>query len=81
MLAVLWLVLLASPLFAQHDCNSAPAWTTCEVSFDLQAGEDPAKIDLRAELRSPLHKTFLMRAFSDGDGKLTIRFTPNVAGP
>src|SRR5258706_506353 len=80
MLALVWVVLLALPLFAQHDCNSAPAWTTCEVSFDLQPGEDAAKIDLRAELRSPLHKTYLMRAFSDGAGKLTIRFAPTIGG-
>src|SRR5258708_28551199 len=80
MLALLWMILAALPLFAQHDCNSTPAWATCEISFDLQAGEDPARIDLRAEFRSPQHKTYLLRAFHDGDRKLTIRFAPTVGG-
>src|SRR5258708_10213402 len=80
MLALLWMILAALPLFAQHDCNSTPAWATCEISFDLQAGEDPARIDLRAEFRSPQHKTYLLRAFHDGDPKLTNRFAPTGGG-
>jgi hypothetical protein len=77
-----WAALLvgAGVALGQAVCNGTPAYTPCDFSFDLQAGEDLAQADLRAEFRSPHHKTYLMRAFRDGDRRLVIRFAPTEAG-
>jgi hypothetical protein len=37
-------------------------------------------VDLRAEFRSPRHRTYLMYAFQDGDRRFVIRFAPTEAG-
>lgn len=78
---MLWvmLLLLGAPLFAQSVCPSTPAWSTCEVAFDLEANEKPDAVQLRAEFRSPHHKTYLMPAFRDG-GRYIIRFAPTEGG-
>ena len=57
-----------------------PAWTPCDLNYDLQPGENAAQVQLRAEFRSPQHRTYLMHAFRDGDHRLVIRFTPTEAG-
>ena len=68
---MLWvmLLLLALPLFAQPTCPSTPAWSPCDLVFDLEAGENPGDkpgaVDLRAEFRSPHHRTYLMHAFRE----------------
>jgi hypothetical protein len=62
-------------------CNSTPAWSPCELAFDLQPGEDASKVELHAEFRSPRHKTYLMHAFHDSDQRLLIRFSPTESGP
>lgn len=54
-------------------------WSVCELVFELQAGEDAARAELRAEFRSPHRDTFTMRAFPE-DGSLILRFAPNEAG-
>src|ERR1051325_5065933 len=76
----LCLVLAAGTALAQTVCSGTPAYTPCDFPFELQAGEDFAQADLRAEFRSPHHKTFLMRAFRDGDRRLVIRFAPTEGG-
>src|SRR5665213_710269 len=76
MLVWLWLLLTASSLFAQKAC---PAWSACDLTFDLMPQENAAQAELRAEFRSPRHKTYLIRAFVDGR-KLVIRFAPTEAG-
>src|SRR5262249_40464810 len=81
MLARLWAVVLAAPLFAQPNCPSAQAWSPCDLAFDLEPNESPAQVELRAEFRSPRHRTYMLRAFRDGDRRLVIRFTPTEAGP
>ncbi len=76
MLLVLWLLIASSSLFAQTAC---PAWSACDLTFDLLPQENPAQAELRAEFRSPRHKTYLLRAFVDGR-KLVIRYAPTEAG-
>ncbi len=77
----MWLlVLLAAPLFAQTACPATPAWSPCDLVFDLESGESPAQVELRAEFRSPRHRTYLMYAFRDADRRFLIRFTPTEDG-
>ena len=74
---------------------STPVFRTCDLAFDLtpqemrapsgsQAGAQtavPASApwDLRAEFRSPRHKTYLIRPFVQ-DGRLIFRFAPTEVG-
>lgn len=74
----LW-VLTGLRLCAQG-CNNTPAWSPCEMTFDVQPGEDAAKVELHAEFRSPHHRTYSMRAFRDSEQRLTIRFSPTESG-
>src|SRR5271169_1801606 len=80
MLVFLWVVLLAAPIFAQPSCSTVPAWSSCDFGFDLEPNEDAGHVELRAEFRSPRHRTFLMYAFEDGPRKRMIRFSPTEAG-
>jgi hypothetical protein len=85
MLALLWVILAALPLLgqpglAQPGCPSTPTWTVCDLIFDLTPQENPAQAELRAEFRSPRHRTYLLRAFREGDRRLVIRFTPTEPG-
>ncbi|MEP7352475.1 MAG: DUF5060 domain-containing protein [Acidobacteriota bacterium] len=54
-------------------------WSTCDLVFDLQPGEDGARADLRAEFRSPHRNSRTLRAFHDGQ-LLVIRFAPDEDG-
>src|SRR5271169_5951717 len=73
-------VLLVAPVFGQAPgCSGAPAWSSCDMAFDLAPGENPENFELRAEFRSP-RRTYLMAAFRDGDRRYTIRFAPTEAG-
>jgi hypothetical protein len=79
---MLWvmLLLLSVPLFAQPSCPATPAWSPCDLVFDLEANEKPDAVELRAEFRSPHHRTYLMHAFRDGDRRFVIRFSPTEGG-
>src|SRR5579883_1884478 len=74
------LFLVAVRLFAQSTCSHATAWSSCDLTFDLQPNEDASKSDLHAEFRSPHHRTYMMHAFHDDNQHLTIRFIPTEAG-
>ena len=78
--AVFALLILGLPLFAQPACPATPAWSPCDLVFALEANEKPDAVELRAEFRSPHHKTYLVHAFRDGDRRLVIRFSPTEAG-
>ena len=54
-------------------------WSACDLVFELQAGEDPARATLRAEFRSPHRDTKTIRAFREGQS-LVLRFSPDEAG-
>jgi len=73
-------LLSATPAFAQSQtCSATPAWSSCDITFDLQPNENPDNLELRAEFRSP-RRTYLMPAFRDGDRRFVIRFAPTEAG-
>jgi hypothetical protein len=78
---LLWFVILvgALPALGQTGCAATPTWTACDLAFELTAQENPAQAELRAEFRSPRHRTYLLRAFAEGQ-RLVIRFAPTEAG-
>jgi hypothetical protein len=71
---------------AQTACAPTPAFTSCEIVFELSAADlashtNPYKtVELSAEFRSPRHRTFLLPAYWDGGQRMVIRFTPVEAG-
>jgi hypothetical protein len=73
-------------LDAQTVCGSTPAFSPCEVVFELSQADfaahpNPYKtVELHAEFRSPRHRTFLLPAFWDGGQRMVIRFAPTEAG-
>ena len=89
---VSWLGLLAvvaagpSGLRAQTTCNNTPAYSPCEIVFELSDADaashpDPySGVTLQGEFRSPRHRTFVAPAFADGGRKLVIRFAPTEPG-
>ncbi len=70
-----------SRLNAQTGCEGTPAYSPCDLHFDLPAGSaDPYTTPLiHIEFRSPHFKTFLMPGYSDGR-QLVVRFTPTEGG-
>src|SRR5579883_699903 len=79
---VRWLAaaLFAVRLLAQSGCDSAVQWSPCDLTFDLQANENPAAARLEIEFRSPRHTTYKIVAFHDNDHQLTVRFSPTEPG-
>ena len=72
---------------AQTPCEGTPAYTPCEMPFELSTADaavhpNPyATVTLQIEFRSPHFKTYLMPAFWDASrGKLIVRFTPTEDG-
>ena len=71
---------------AQSPCNNTSAYSPCEIVFELSEPEAAAhsnpyvNVDLKAEFRSPRHRTFLQPAFWDGGRRMVLRFTPTEAG-
>ncbi len=73
------LVLLAASLPAQTVCPPTPAYSICDITFDVPANT-PSNIELNAEFRGPSHRTFLLRAFPSGPNRLIVRFNPFEPG-
>jgi hypothetical protein len=73
-------ILLALPAWAQLPTCTVPAWSACDLAFDLEAGENPASVELHGEFRSA-KRTVLIRAFKDGDRRYVLRFAPTESGP
>src|SRR5882724_3962456 len=79
-------MLPALGLRAQTPCASTPAYGTCDIVFELSdqastAHPEPYKtVELKAEFRSPRHRTMAMPAFWDGGRRMVIRFAPTEAG-
>src|SRR5437763_3167623 len=84
----LLVVVAVATLHAQDSspCNNTPAYSTCELVFELSESAaakhpEPYKtVDLKAEFRSPRHRTLAMPAFWDGGNRMIIRFAPTEAG-
>lgn len=80
------LIWFAARVLAQNSCEETPAYSPCELNFELSAQDlaahpNPyATVNLHAEFRSPRFHTYLMPAYWDGGRKMVIRFTPTEAG-
>jgi Domain of unknown function (DUF5060) len=70
---------------AQEPCNNTPVFSPCEMTFELNAQDATAHpnpyatVEIRAEFRSPRHRTFLLPAYWDGGSRMVIRFPPRRA--
>ncbi len=75
-------LVVAASLAAQPACPPTPAYSPCELVFDLNEQEAAAhpnpylSVSLEIEFRSPRYRTFRMPAFWDGGRRLVVRFTP-----
>jgi hypothetical protein len=71
---------------AATPCNNTPAYSTCEVVFELDdkaAAAHPApyeSVELRVEFRSPRQRTLAMPAYWDGGRRMVVRFAPTDPG-
>jgi hypothetical protein len=80
------IVLIAAPAFAESSCDGTPAYSPCELVFELSAGDLAAHrnpyvdVQLQAEFKSPRFHTYAMPAFWDGGRKMIVRFTPTEEG-
>src|SRR5947207_15585078 len=79
-------LLPAALLRAQTPCAGTPAYSPCDLVFELPEKAaalhpEPYKtVEFKAEFRSPRHRTFAMPAFWDGGRRMVIRFSPTEAG-
>lgn len=75
------LAAVATPLaFAQSPCNNTPAYSVCELAFEVANPKPYENVDLRVEFRSPRRRTYAMPAFWDGGKRMVVRFAPTEAG-
>jgi hypothetical protein len=81
MFFLLLMLLGVLPALGQTDCAIAatPTFSVCDLAFDLTPQENPSQANVRAEFRSPRHKTYLIHAFVEG-ARLIFRFSPAEAG-
>lgn len=67
-------------------CANTPAYSPCEMVFELSekdasAHPNPyADVELRAEVRSPRHRTHAIPGYWDGGRRMVVRLTPTEAG-
>jgi len=67
-------------------CNNTPAYSPCEVVFELSAAEaaahpDPyAGVDLSIEFRSPRQHVYALPGYWDGGRRMAVRVAPTEAG-
>ncbi|HSP66337.1 MAG TPA: DUF5060 domain-containing protein [Bryobacteraceae bacterium] len=74
-----WAILFTVPVWAQLPTCTVPAWSACDLAFDLEAAEDSPAVQLHGEFRSA-KRTLLIRAFRDGDRRYLLRFAPTEPG-
>lgn len=82
--------LLAMSALAQAPCEGTPAYSPCDMPFEVGAADTSGHstyanpyvdIRLEVEFRSPHFKTYLMPGFWDGvHNRMVVRFTPTEAG-
>lgn len=82
-----WILLAACVVArAQSGCGAATVWSPCDMVFELdavEAREHPQPwdtVEIRAEIRSPDFKTYLIFAFADSPRRLVLRVTPTMPG-
>ena len=77
---------IAFSAHAQTVCGPTPAFSPCEIVFNLSDADSSANpspyktVEIKAEFRSPRHRTFLLPAFWDGGRRMVIRFAPTEPG-
>jgi hypothetical protein len=85
-LAAFVLALVPLALRAQSPCANIPAYSPCEVVFELSdkdaaAHPNPyATVDIKVEFRSPHSRTLAVPAFWDGGRRMVARIAPTEAG-
>jgi hypothetical protein len=78
-------LLAQGPPAAQSPCNNTPAYSTCELVFELSdkdaaAYPNPyAAVELRIDFRSH-RRTYSVPGFWDGGRRMVVRFAPAEAG-
>ena len=72
-------VFVTVPAWAQMPTCTVAAWSSCDLAFDLEAGENPAAVQLHGEFRSA-KRTLLIQSFKDGDRRYVLRFAPTEPG-
>jgi len=83
---LLSVVVFPLALAAQTLCPPTPAYSPCELVFempaeDVKAHPNPyASAALEVELRSPRFRTYLLPGYWDGGNRLVVRFAPTEAG-
>ncbi len=79
-------LLLPVLLPGQTPCPPTPAYSPCEVVFELSNEEVRAhpnpylSVTLEVEFRSPHFRTYRLPAFWDGENRIVARFAPTEAG-
>jgi hypothetical protein len=79
-------ILAAAPALAGTPCEGTPAYSPCELVFELSPADIAAhpnpymSVELRAEFRSPHFRTYLMPAYWDGGRRMIIRIAPTESG-
>jgi len=79
------LALAPAGVWAQA-CNNTPAYSPCDLVFEMTDADaakhpEPYKtVEVKAEFRSPRHRTFAMPGFWDGGRRIVVRFSPTEAG-
>ncbi len=85
-LLILAAALLPASVLAQTVCPPTPAYSPCEVVFEMSEAEvranpNPyASVTLEVEFRSPRYRTYKLPAFWDGGNRIVARFAPTEAG-
>jgi Domain of unknown function (DUF5060)/Protein of unknown function (DUF4038) len=85
---ILSVLALAQLALAQTSttCNNTPAYSPCELVFELSAQDAAAhpnpyaSVQLRAEVRSPRNRTTAVPGYWDGGRRMVVRFAPTEAG-
>jgi len=71
---------------AASPCDNTPAYSSCQLAFDLSARDaaanpDPyVSVDLKVEFRSPRNKTYAVPGYWDGGNRMAVRFSPTEGG-
>jgi Domain of unknown function (DUF5060)/Protein of unknown function (DUF4038) len=75
-----------APPAAASPCSNTPAYSPCELTFELADAEAAAhpnpyvSVDLKVEFRSPRHRTLAIPGFWDGGRRMVVRFSPTEPG-
>jgi hypothetical protein len=90
MIRISAIILFALALNAQPAqpaaCDNTPAWSPCEIGFELSAADAAAhanpynSVELRADFRSPQMRSISLPAYWDGGNRLVFRFAPQMSG-